>query len=149
MPPHAAFDLFLLSGLLPHEQVAMIAQHSQRDPKEFLPLLTRLQKLPPLRQKYEIDRHLQRWSRALEHLHELLLERGHEETKDGSQSEADDFFDIVHAHSLHEQAMQLLHKRDNHGLLTRVKLDWAEQLMQAQQWENAVTLYLSTAPPAL
>jgi elongator complex protein 1 len=62
-------QLYLVAlGLYDPDLVLMVAQHSQKDPKEYLPLLARLRSLPPPLARYEVDVLLQRWPRALQHL---------------------------------------------------------------------------------
>lgn len=56
-------------GLYDFDLVLMVAQKSQKDPKEYLPFLTHLQKLEPVEfQHYAIDLHLERWDKALQNL---------------------------------------------------------------------------------
>ncbi|KAL4873175.1 hypothetical protein BDV12DRAFT_209116 [Aspergillus spectabilis] len=58
-------------GLYDLELTLLVAQQAQRDPREYLPFLRKLQQLPELRQYFEIDNYLGRWSKALKHLHGL------------------------------------------------------------------------------
>jgi elongator complex protein 1 len=53
------------------EVTLLVAQHSQRDPREYMPFLQSLHALPPLRRQFEIDNHLRRYSKALSSLHAL------------------------------------------------------------------------------
>ncbi|EGG24079.1 elongation protein 1 [Cavenderia fasciculata] len=55
-------------GTYDFELVIMVAQKSQKDPKEYMAFLTQLQSMEPNYQKYAIDCHLERWSLALQHL---------------------------------------------------------------------------------
>ncbi|KAI9371538.1 IKI3 family-domain-containing protein [Aspergillus egyptiacus] len=58
-------------GLYDLELTLLVAQQAQRDPREYLPFLRKLQKLPELRRYFEIDNYLGRWAKALKHLHGL------------------------------------------------------------------------------
>jgi len=58
-------------GLYDLELTLLIAQQSQKDPREYLPHLQNLQKMPPLRMQYSIDDQLGRHRKALHHLCEL------------------------------------------------------------------------------
>ncbi|KAL4878550.1 IKI3 family-domain-containing protein [Aspergillus karnatakaensis] len=58
-------------GLYDLELTLLVAQQAQRDPREYLPFLRKLQQLPELRRYFEIDNYLGRWSKALKHLHGL------------------------------------------------------------------------------
>lgn len=62
----ALFDVAL--GLYDLELVLLVARHSQRDPKEYLPELERLRALPPPLMRYEIDQRLRRFDSALRNL---------------------------------------------------------------------------------
>ncbi len=46
----------------------MVAEKSQKDPKEYLPFLNELNRLPCDYQRYKIDCHLKRFKKALEHI---------------------------------------------------------------------------------
>ncbi|PYH95176.1 killer toxin sensitivity protein [Aspergillus ellipticus CBS 707.79] len=58
-------------GLYDLELTLLVAQQAQRDPREYLPFLRKLQQLPELRRYYEIDNYLGRTSKAIKHLHAL------------------------------------------------------------------------------
>lgn len=58
-------------GLYDLELALLIAQQSQKDPKEYLPFLRNLQGLSVLRRQYSIDNHLSRFKKALRHLCDL------------------------------------------------------------------------------
>jgi elongator complex protein 1 len=49
----------------------LVAQHSQRDPREYMPFLQSLHALPPLRRQFQIDDHLHHYTKALSSLHAL------------------------------------------------------------------------------
>eukprot|EP00455_Lapot_gusevi_P000358 TRINITY_DN10163_c0_g1_i5.p1 TRINITY_DN10163_c0_g1~~TRINITY_DN10163_c0_g1_i5.p1 ORF type:complete len:550 (-),score=210.34 TRINITY_DN10163_c0_g1_i5:34-1509(-) len=62
-------QLYLVAlGLYDFDLVLMVAQQSQKDPKEYLPFLANLQKMPLYQQRYHIDMHLQRFDHALRNL---------------------------------------------------------------------------------
>lgn len=58
-------------GLYNLELALLIAQQSQKDPREYLPFMQDLQKLPELRRRFAIDDYLGRCNKAVHHLHEL------------------------------------------------------------------------------
>ncbi|EIW80500.1 pol II transcription elongation factor [Coniophora puteana RWD-64-598 SS2] len=60
------FDTAL--GMYDFTLVLMIAQHAQKDPREFLPFLRELQTLPHFYQRFKVDDHLRRYEKALENL---------------------------------------------------------------------------------
>ncbi|KAM5455745.1 putative elongator complex protein 1 [Microsporum audouinii] len=66
---HQLFNYAL--GLYDLELTLMVAQQAQRDPREYLPFLQKLQGVSELQRKYEIDNHLGRFAKALKSLHAL------------------------------------------------------------------------------
>lgn len=58
-------------GLYDLDVTLLIAQQSQKDPREYLPYLQRLHDLPPLRRQFAIDNDLKRYEKALMNLHAL------------------------------------------------------------------------------
>ena len=58
-------------GLYNLDLALLVAQQSQRDPREYLPFIQDLHKLPDLRRRFAIDDHLNRREKALAHLHAL------------------------------------------------------------------------------
>ncbi|KAL9097236.1 MAG: hypothetical protein Q9165_000663 [Trypethelium subeluteriae] len=58
-------------GLYDLDLTLLVAQQSQKDPREYLPYLQTLQEQPPLRRKFTIDNDLSRHTKALHHLHAL------------------------------------------------------------------------------
>jgi elongator complex protein 1 len=55
-------------GMYNFQLVLMVAQYSQKDPKEYLPFLRELRALDEHEQRFRIDDHLGRRDRALRHL---------------------------------------------------------------------------------
>lgn len=55
-------------GLYDLNLAAIVALNSQRDPKEFLPFLQELERMPALLMRYTIDLRLQRFEDALKHI---------------------------------------------------------------------------------
>lgn len=60
-------------GLYNLDLALLVAQQSQRDPREYLPFIQNLHHLPPLRREFAIDDHLSRREKALSHLKALNL----------------------------------------------------------------------------
>lgn len=58
-------------GLYNLDLALLVAQQSQRDPREYLPFIQDLHQKPELRRKFAIDDHLGRRDKALQHLHAL------------------------------------------------------------------------------
>ena len=55
-------------GMYDFDLVLIIAEKSQKDPKEYLPFLNELRRLPVDYQRYRIDLFLRKFSKALEHV---------------------------------------------------------------------------------
>lgn len=55
-------------GLYDLELALLIAQQSQKDPREYLPFLQDFQRMPELRRKHSIDDYLKRYTKALSSL---------------------------------------------------------------------------------
>ncbi|KAI1260790.1 elongator complex protein [Xylariaceae sp. FL1019] len=66
-------------GLYHLDLALLVAQQSQRDPREYLPFIQNLHQLPELRRKFAIDDHLDRHNKALSYLQEMHV---HKEAQD-------------------------------------------------------------------
>ncbi|KUI73790.1 Elongator complex protein 1 [Cytospora mali] len=100
-------------GLYNLDLALLVAQQSQRDPREYLPFIQDLHKLPELRRKFAIDEHLGRREKALQHLHAL------------------DAFDEVQSYtvkySLYQTALRLYrYDAERHGVLTNLYAEYLE-----------------------
>ena len=80
-------------GLYNLELALLVAQRSQRDPREYVPFTQNLHQLPDLRRKFKIDDHLGRKTKALAHL----------QTMDAF----DEFCDYTSKHALYDDALKL------------------------------------------
>ncbi|KAH8821188.1 elongator complex protein-like protein 1 [Xylogone sp. PMI_703] len=58
-------------GLYNLDLAVLVAQQSQKDPREYLPFMQSLQQMTELRRRFTIDDHLGRHSKALKHLFDL------------------------------------------------------------------------------
>ncbi|KAK5127536.1 hypothetical protein LTR85_006875 [Meristemomyces frigidus] len=58
-------------GLYDLDVALLVAQQSQKDPREYLPYLQELHDMQPLRQRFAVDNDLKRYRKALSHLHTL------------------------------------------------------------------------------
>lgn len=58
-------------GMYDLDVALLIAQQSQKDPREYLPYLQSLQEMDQLRRQFTIDDNLGRRNKAIAHLHEL------------------------------------------------------------------------------
>ncbi|KAJ3197353.1 hypothetical protein HK101_004229 [Irineochytrium annulatum] len=58
-------------GMYDFGLAVMVAQYSNKDPREYIPFLTELRELPVFRQRFRIDDHLKRWESALMNLKKI------------------------------------------------------------------------------
>lgn len=81
-------------GMYDFDLVVLVAQKSQKDPREYLPFLANLQSMPTPIQRYNIDKYLKRWDKALENL---------------SQSEESfgECLDLIKTHNLYTEATRI------------------------------------------
>lgn len=82
-------------GTYNFDLVMMVAEKSQKDPKEYLPFLNQLRKLDTNYQKYTIDKYLKKYDKALENISKCGLEFMPE------------CLSLINAHHLHTSALQL------------------------------------------
>uniref|UniRef100_A0A8C5X3B6 Elongator complex protein 1 n=1 Tax=Malurus cyaneus samueli TaxID=2593467 RepID=A0A8C5X3B6_9PASS len=82
-------------GTYDFDLVIMVAEKSQKDPKEYLPFLNTLRKMETNYQRYTIDRHLKRYTKALGHLSKCGPEHFSE------------FLNLVKDQNLYSEALKL------------------------------------------
>ncbi|PIA93713.1 Elongator complex protein 1 [Cercospora beticola] len=108
-------------GIYDLEVTLLVAQQSQKDPREYLPYLQSLKDMEPLRQRFAIDNDLKRHVKALGHLHAL------------------EAFDEVKAyaakHELYSQAIEL-YRYDN-ARLTELTRIYADFLLSRNRYKEA------------
>ena len=107
-------------GLYDLELTLLVAQQSQKDPKEYLPFLRNLQGLPVLRRQYSIDNHLGRFKKALGHLCEL-----------GAFDEVKGY---ITKHSLYQEALSFYrYQEDKLGEIMRLHADFLHENGKLQE----------------
>ncbi|XP_069486709.1 elongator complex protein 1 isoform X2 [Ambystoma mexicanum] len=82
-------------GTYDFDLVIMVAEKSQKDPKEYLPFLNDLKKMETNYQRYTIDKHLKRYTKALLHLAKC------------GQEHFSEFLRLVKDHTLYTAALKL------------------------------------------
>lgn len=112
-------------GLYDLDVALLVAQQSQKDPREYLPYLQSLHDMELLRRRFTIDNDLKRHSKALSHLHEL------------------DAFDEFHAyavrHELYTTAMDLC--RYDSVKLKLLMRSYADNLSSRNRYNEAGIAY--------
>ncbi|KAJ3297896.1 hypothetical protein HDU79_001653 [Rhizoclosmatium sp. JEL0117] len=94
-------------GMYDFQLVVMVAQFSQKDPREYLPFLTALKLLPKHRQYFKIDDHLARHASALSHLAAMIsdLDASPETVADANQVFSEELIPYMAQHDLFKHAL--------------------------------------------
>lgn len=90
------FDTAL--GMYDFDLTMFIAQKSQKDPKEYVPFLNHLKNLEENYMKFNIDKHLKRYNKALEHIVKL-------------NDKFEECFEFIKKHELYMKALNLFNSR--------------------------------------
>ncbi|KAJ3344161.1 hypothetical protein HDU91_000274 [Kappamyces sp. JEL0680] len=141
-------------GIYDFPLVLMVAQHSHKDPREYLPFLSNLKKLEDNYQKFKIDDHLQKYGKALGHLSRcqnkdefLLYLKKHKLYKEGLELFAvgTDMHNAVLTAFADHQSLVVEHGQS--GMLYEMAGDLSraiEEYTLALQWQEAFTLCRKT-----
>ncbi|KAM6980821.1 elongator complex protein 1 [Aplochiton taeniatus] len=110
-------------GTYDFDLVLMVAQKSQKDPKEYLPFLNMLKTLEPNYQRYTIDKHLKRYSKALNHLSMC------------GEEHFDEALNLVNEQKMYGQALGLY--PEDSPQYKALSCAYAEHLVEQQEAEQA------------
>lgn len=110
-------------GTYDFDLVLMVAEKSQKDPKEYLPFLNMLKSLELNYQRFTIDKHLKRYRKALQH----LSKSGEEHFPEALQ--------LVKEQKLYSEALRLYAADTPH--YKALSCAYAEHLVEQQQAEQA------------
>ncbi|TKS72801.1 Elongator complex protein 1 [Collichthys lucidus] len=121
-------------GTYDFDLVLMVAEKSQKDPKEYLPFLNMLKGLEPNYQRYTIDKHLKRYRKALHHLSKC----GKEHFPEALQ--------LVKEQKLYNEALRL-YTADS-AQYKALSCAYAQHLVEQQQAEQAGLLLWRCGEPA-
>ncbi|XP_017590846.1 PREDICTED: elongator complex protein 1 isoform X2 [Corvus brachyrhynchos] len=113
-------------GTYDFDLVVMVAEKSQKDPKEYLPFLNALQKMETNYQRYTIDRHLKRYTKALGHLSKCGPEHFSE------------FLNLVKDQNLYSEALKLYPSSTQE--YKNISDAYGEYLIQKQLYEQAALI---------
>jgi len=114
-------------GLYDFELVLMIAQQSQKDPREYIPFLQNLQKLETNYQHFKINDYLERYEKALECL-----------SISGEQY-FNDCLNYIKKHFLYNEAMKIFKNEESKYL--KVLIIYAEYLASHELFSQAGLAY--------
>uniref|UniRef100_A0A8C1ZHB8 Elongator complex protein 1 n=1 Tax=Cyprinus carpio TaxID=7962 RepID=A0A8C1ZHB8_CYPCA len=110
-------------GTYDFDLVLMVAEKSQKDPKEYLPFLNMLKTLEPNYQRYTIDKHLKRYRKALHHLSKC------------GEKHFTELLNLVKDQRLYSDALELYSL--NSEQYKTLSVAYAEHLVEQQQAEQA------------
>ncbi|KAK4135631.1 IkappaB kinase complex, IKAP component [Trichocladium antarcticum] len=114
-------------GLYNLDLALLVAQQSQRDPREYLPFVQELHRMPPLKRQFTIDDKLEHWEKAMGHLKVL--------------NNFDDVKNYVVKHQLYKQALAVYRHEEQHRMaITDL---FAAHLKSLSQFKEAGLAYES------
>lgn len=114
-------------GLYNLDLTLLVAQQSQRDPREYLPFIQELHKMPVLRRQFTIDDKLNHHQKALDHLKAI---NAFEEVKS-----------YIVKHKLYQHALSIYrHDEQHHRIITDL---FAAHLKSVSQFKEAGLAYES------
>ncbi|CAL3971291.1 unnamed protein product [Diplocarpon coronariae] len=130
-------------GLYNLDLALLVAQQSQKDPREYLPFMQNLQQMPELRRRFSIDDYLGRHAKAITHLHSL-----------------DAFLELqsyTQKHSLYQTALSLYrYNPPEHASLTALYASYLESKSSFKEaalayeslhdFSKATSCYLASGP---
>lgn len=122
----AVFEAAL--GLYDLNLAAIVALNSQKDPKEFLPLLQELERMPRLLMQYNIDLKLQRFESALRHI-----------VSAGDSYYEDSMKLMSQVPKLYPMGLQLIVGSEKRKQVLEA---WGDHLDASKCFEDAATTYL-------
>lgn len=121
------YDIAL--GMYDFDLVVLVAQKSQKDPREYLPFLANLQSQPGPIQRYNIDKHLKRWDRALENLSQA------------DENSFEDCLTLIRTHNLYTEALKIF-KNDEEKLRAVLGI-YGDYFFERREFSEAATVYYS------
>ncbi|KAL2138685.1 hypothetical protein VTI28DRAFT_6379 [Corynascus sepedonium] len=114
-------------GLYDLDLTLLVAQQSQRDPREYLPFVQELHKMPTLKRQFTIDDKLEHWEKALDYLKAL--------------NDFDDVKNYVVKHKLYQYALTIYrHEEQHHRAITDL---FAAYLKSTSRFKEAGLAYES------
>jgi elongator complex protein 1 len=110
------------------ELVIMVAKHTQKDPKEYLPYLRKLQEMDPVLMRYQINMDLKSYEDALI------------EVSKGGEAYFDKSLELITKYELYEKAFPLF--KDNEALYANVYMNYAKYLEGKKNYIEAGYAFL-------
>ncbi|KIP09060.1 hypothetical protein PHLGIDRAFT_68294 [Phlebiopsis gigantea 11061_1 CR5-6] len=122
------FDTAL--GMYDFSLVLMIAQHAQKDPREYLPFLRELRALDKYYQRFKIDDHLKRHEKALQNL------------SLAGQEKFDEALAYVEKHRLYESALAIWKATDQYATVLSI---YGDYLYERREFAEAAFVFRRAA----
>ncbi|KAG0700203.1 pol II transcription elongation factor [Suillus ampliporus] len=122
------FDTAL--GMYDFSLVLMVAQHAQKDPREYLPFLRELRALPQYYQHFKIDDHLKRRAKALRNLSLAGPEYFQEA------------LDYLDTYQLHDEGLAIWQGTDKYTDVLSVYGTW---LFDRHEYHQAATVFIEAS----
>ncbi|KAH7928721.1 IkappaB kinase complex, IKAP component [Leucogyrophana mollusca] len=122
------FDTAL--GMYDFSLVLMVAQHAQKDPREYLPFLRELRALSKYYQRFRIDDHLRRHAKALNDLNLAGVEHLQEA------------MDYVERHQLYEDALAIWNGTDHYKDVLNIYGNW---LFERRDFRQAALVFVEAS----
>ncbi|KAF8058697.1 pol II transcription elongation factor [Lyophyllum atratum] len=119
------FDTAL--GMYDFSLVLMIAQHAQKDPREYLPFLRELRALEKYYQRFKIDDHLKRHETALRNL------------SLAGANYFDEALAYVELHHLYDAALRIWKGTDRYNAVLELYGDW---LFERREFRQAASAFM-------
>ncbi|XP_052279525.1 putative elongator complex protein 1 isoform X1 [Dreissena polymorpha] len=120
------YDIAL--GTYDFDLVLMVAEKSQKDPKEYIPFLNELRRLESSYRMYTIDKHLKRYEKALSHI-----------VKCGDERFAECML-LINQHHLHVPALQLYPPHSQQ--YKNIAIGYADVLSGKRRHDEAAIFYV-------
>jgi elongator complex protein 1 len=117
-------------GMYDFDLVLMVAQNSQKDPKEYLPFLSNLQKQETHIQRYNINMYLKRWEKALH----SIVAAGAEHFETGLK--------LIRQQKLFKLGISLY--MDDKDKLRRVYEAYGDMLAETNRYQEAAFAYMQS-----
>ncbi|KAI9828566.1 MAG: hypothetical protein M1819_006558 [Sarea resinae] len=112
-------------GLYDLDLALLVAQQSQKDPREYIPFLQNLQQMPTLRKQFTIDDHLARYTKALSHLYSL--------------NAFDEILTYMQKHELYKEAIEIYRYQETE--LNQLMRLYADYLLAHSKFKEAGIAY--------
>ncbi|KIY69796.1 IkappaB kinase complex, IKAP component [Cylindrobasidium torrendii FP15055 ss-10] len=114
-------------GMYDFSLVLLIAQHSQKDPREYLPFLRRLRAMETYVQRFTIDDHLKRYPSALKNLHLA------------GDEHFDQAIEYIERYSLYEAGLRIWKNTPRYQAVLTTYGDW---LFDRREFRQAASVFI-------